>query len=342
MLQTFAVPATLKDVATRARVSESTVSRALSRPDKVATPTRARVLRAAEELGYQPNQMARSLKTRRSQLVGLILADLMNEFHARIAEGVQDVAHAHGLSVMLTSTREDAEREEAFLQELQRHRFRGLIIVPTRHTPAHPRHYGAEAVVEVDRASGLCGVDVVLADNVEPSTDAVLHFAAQGHRRIATVCGRSAVTTGRERLEGYRRGMDRAGLPVDEAWIAPAERHDETDGRRAAARLLALPDPRRPTAVFAFNNEVTAGVLAAAREHGLEVPRDLSVIGFDDSRWARLMTPRLTVVAQPAYQMGRLAAERLVARLDGATHQGRHTRLPTRLIVRDSTAPPPP
>jgi len=272
----------------------------------------------------------------------LVLADILNEFHARVAQGVQDAAFAHGLTVMLASTNEDSQREEAFLVELQRHRFRGLVIVPTEHTARHLRAYVTEPVVEVDRASGVKGAHVVLADNHGGSLSAVSHLVALGHKRIAMLSGNPSITTGAERLVGYRQGMALAGLAVKDEWVATATVHKEEHGLEAASQLLALPRSRRPTAVLAFNNELTAGLLRAVRLANLRIPHDISIIGFDDSRWARLMNPALTVVVQPAYEMGYLAGERLVSLLERPGVPGTITRLPTSLEVRESTGPPPP
>lgn len=338
--QSLSLPATLRDVAARAGVSASTVSRTLSAPDLVAPQTRARVLRAVADLRYQPNLLARNLRNQNSTTIGLILADILNDFHAKVAQGVQDAAFAAGLTVMFASTNEDGAREEAFLVELQRHKFRGLVIVPTEHTASHLRNYDIQPVVEVDRASGVDGAHVVLADNLEGSRTAVAHLAGLGHSRIGLVSGNPSVTTGAERIAGYRRGLEEADLSSRSEWIAISTIHDEEHGFDAAMQLLSLPRSRRPTGIVAFNNELTAGLLRAARSAKLRVPDDVSVVGFDDSRWARLMTPALTVVAQPAYEMGYMAGERLVSLLERPGVPGTITRLPTKLKVRESTAPP--
>lgn len=152
--------------------------------------------------------------------------------------------------------------------------------------------------------------------------------------------GRQSVTTGKERLQGYLDVMREHHLPVPNDWIVEASDHSETQGFAAAARLLALPPGHRPTALFCFNNETTAGAVKAAYQAGLHVPDELSVIGFDDSRWGRLMSPALCVVAQPAETMGLLAAERLFSLIDKPQPNGSVVRLPMTLIVRGTTAPP--
>lgn len=340
MPQSLSASATLRDVAERARVSPSTVSRALTAPSMVAPSTRARVLRVVEELQYQPNQLARNLRNQNSTTIGLVVADILNEFHARVAQGVQDAAVAQGLSVMMTSTNEDRSREESFLGELQRQRFRGLVIVPTEHTAGYLKRFVTQPVVEVDRASGAEGAHVVLAENHAGSIAAIRHLAGLGHRKIGYVSGNPSVTTGAERLRGYKDGMAEAGLPVRDEWVVTAAVHSEARGFDGGMELLSLPGSIRPTAVLVFNNELTAGVLDAVRNRNLDLPGDVSIVGFDDSRWARLMKPSLTVVMQPAYEMGYLAGERLVSLLNRPGVRGTVTRLPTKLIVRESTASP--
>lgn len=341
MRQTIATAVTLSDIAERAKVSPSTVSRALSRPDQVARATRERILAIVEELDYQPNVLARGLRQRQSSIVGLVVADILNDFHAMVAKGVQDAAYRRGYTVMFGNTDEDPNREERFLQALNQYRFAGLIIVPTERSRDLLERFARTPVVEIDRASGRQGAHVILADNIDSSRAAIEHLAAIGHTRIATIAGSPTVTTGAERLEGYRQGMRSAGLTVDDALVVHAERHDERSGFDAMRRLLTLPAGRRPTAVFAFNNQVTAGVLRALKQTGVPVPERCSVIGFDDSRWAQLMTPALSVIAQPARDMGYLAAERLFSLIENPSLPGTVTRLSTDLVLRESTAPPP-
>ncbi len=338
MRQTIAGSVTLSDIAERAQVSTSTVSRALSHPDRVARATHERILRIVEEMDYQPNVLARGLRRRQSMIVGLVIADILNDFHATIAKGVQDAAYQRDYTVMFGNTDEDPMREERFLQSLNQHRFAGLIIVPTERSRELLARYARTPVVEVDRASGREGAHVVLADNVASSRAVIAHLAGLGHTRIATVTGSPTVTTGAERLQGYLDGMRDAGLTVDQGWIAPAARHDEASGFEAMQRLLELPASRRPTAIFAFNNQVTAGVLQSLKRAAVRVPQHMSLVGFDDSRWAQLMTPALSVVAQPARDMGYLAAERLFSLMENPDLPGTVTRLATRLVLRESTA----
>lgn len=306
----------------------------------VASTTRLRVLHAVEELGYQPNQLARSLRQKSSHTIGLIVTDLLNPFHATVAKGVQDAAYEHGFSVILCNTDEDAAKEKNYLQLLAAQQLRGLVVVPTARTRENLACIPDVPVVEVDRTSGREGVCAVLADNVRGAREAVEHLLALGHRRIATVTGKMAVTTGAERFAGYLETMREAGLTPDSRWIIHGN-HLEEDGYRATRHFLALPPQLRPTALFVVNNESTAGVVHALRELGLRLPEDISLVGFDDSRWARLMDPPLTVVAQPTYELGYQAGETLFRGVERKRVSPSILRLRPRLLVRGSTGPPP-
>ena len=339
MKPAFAKASTLKDVAALADVSPSTVSRALSDPSSLAPETLARVRKAATKLNYKPNQMARGLKRSSSRIIGVLVTDIKNEFHATLAMVAQEAALRRGYTAIICSTDEDSGKEASYLETLQRHQLEGLLIVPTEHTGRNLKGWNVPTV-EVDRTSGLENAHIVLTDNVMGSRQATEHLIRLDHQKVATVVGRQSVTTGKERLQGYLDAMREHSLPVRDVWIAQADDHSEAQGFTAASQLLSLPPSRRPSALFCFNNETTAGALKAVHEAGLRVPADLSIIGFDDSRWGRLMSPALCVVAQPAEDLGLLAAERLFSLIDKPQPRGSAVRLPTNLIVRGTTAPP--
>ncbi|MER3553388.1 MAG: LacI family transcriptional regulator [Meiothermus sp.] len=330
----------IDDVARLAAVSPSTVSRALTRPDMVAPSTRERVIHAARELGYQPNKLARSLRKQQSHLLGLIVSDILAPFHATLAKGVQDAAEKHGYVVFLFNTDEQPEKELRYLGELQSHLPEGLLIVPTSKTRQNLSTLRDLTVIELDRTSGTPGVHSVLVDNVKGARGAVEHLIGLGHRRIGMVAGPTTVTTASERLEGYQQALLGAGIPFERRLVATGD-HKEEGGYRATKELLSLPPKLRPTALFAGNSEMAAGAVLAARDLGFTIPDDLSLVSFDDTRWARLMQPPLTVVAQPAYDLGYLACETLISILErNRPLQATTLRLSTELIVRSSTAPP--
>jgi len=330
----------LDDVAKRAQVSAATVSRALSRPDMVAEATRERILQAARELGYQPNQLARSLRQRSSRTLGLIITDILNPFHATLAKGVQDAAEKHNYTVFLFNTDEDPEKELRALNVLRGHLPQGLLIVPSPRAKENLLLVPKLPTVELDRSSGTPGVRTVMVDNIGGAKTAVQHLIELGHRKIGMIVGRLDISTAVERHQGYREALLAHGIAYNEALVLLGN-HREEDGYRAAMVLLSLPKEERPTALFVGNNEMTVGAVLAVRELGLRIPDELSVVGFDDSRWAATMHPALTVVAQPTYELGFLACETLLSSLS----RGRATlptsiRLDTTFIVRESTAPP--
>jgi DNA-binding LacI/PurR family transcriptional regulator len=329
----------LEDVAQRAQVSISTASRALSRPELVAAETVGRVLKAARELGYQPNQVARSLRTRVNQTIGLLVSDILNPFHATLAKGLQDAAFDHGYHLLLCNTDEDPTKEAAYLRLFQSNQLRGFVIVPTERSRRLLQEFSDIPVVEADRTSGLPNLHAVLADNLSGTRQAVEHLIQLGHRKIAIIAGKPDVTTGVERLEGYLQTMRAFGLEVNPRWIVHGN-HREEGGYRAARELLNLPPNDHPTAWFVINNEMTAGAVRAIREAGLHIPKDLSIVGFDDSRWAQLMDPPLTVVDQPAYDLGYTSGEILFKLFERASPPPKVVRLHTQLVVRSSTAPP--
>ena len=312
----------------------------MSDPSRLAPETLLRVRNAVAKLNYTPNEMARGLKRSSSRLIGVIVTDIRNEFHAIVASTAQSVALSKGYTAIICSTSESSDREAKYLEALQSHQLAGLLIVPTENTKTNLRKNRCVPIVEVDRTSGLAHAHVVLADNLIGSSEAVAHFISLGHRKIATIAGRQRVTTGKERLQGYLDRMRQSNLPIQNGWIIEAKEHNEAQGYEAAKQLLNLSHELRPTALLCFNNETTAGALRAAYEFNVQIPRELSVIGFDDSRWGRLMTPPLCVVSQPALEIGRVAAEHLFSLIETPQPNGRTIRLPTRLIIRETTAPP--
>lgn len=330
----------LYDVAQLAQVSLSTVSRALSRPDLVSVPTRTRVLQAAQQLGYQPNHLARNFRRQKSGLLGLVVTDILTPFHATLAKGVQDAAEKLGYGVFVFNSDEQPEKEARYLHQLRAHQLEGLMIVPTARTRENLSMVGQLPVIELDRTSGSPGVHSVMVENAPGARQAVEHLIAHGHRRIGMIAGTQTVTTATERLEGYRQALIQAGLKPDERLVVVGH-HKEEGGRQATHTLLSLPRKLRPTALFAGNSEMAAGTVLAIRELGLKIPTDISLVTFDDTRWAQLMDPPLTVVAQPAYELGYLACETLISLLSREKRGVSTTlRLAPQLVVRRSVAAP--
>jgi LacI family transcriptional regulator len=328
--------ATIIDVAREAGVSTTTVSHVINGTRSVAEPTRQRVLAAIERLNYEVNSLAQSLKSDRSQTIGLLVTDISNPFFTSLVRGVEDIANAAGYSVMLCNTDEDPEKELTYLRMLRRKRVDAILMAPTGvRQPVVDQLIGLGfPLVCFDRPPPGAASDTVLVDNVGGAQRAVSHLIELGHRRVGVITGLAGVGTTDERLEGYVRAMDDHALPVDRQLVRLG--NSRLDG--GFREMLALLDlPESPTAVFTTNNLMTLGALGALQSRQVAVPNGMAIVGFDDFEWAAVLRPRLTVVAQPTYEIGRTAARMLIERIGGdAGPEPRRVVLPTRLIVRES------
>ena len=332
--------ATARDVAKRAGVSTSTVSHVVNGTQKVSQALRKRVMQAMRDLDYQPNAMARSLRTRRSHTLGLLVPDLSNPFVPAVVHGIEDVAQENGYSVILCNLDEDPEREREYLRVLLSRRVDGLLIAPTGE-----RHEALERLVQqrfplvfFDRYVAGLDVSVVSLHNEQAAQLAVRHLVDLGHTRIGMVSGHPAHTTTHDRVAGYRRALAEAGIPVDEGLIVGG---GSTSEGAAQAVATLLEGSSRPTALFCANNLMTIGALFAIAETGMTVPEDVALVGFDDFSWSEVFRPRLTTIAQPTYELGRSAASLLIEiiRADGAVSP-RHVLLSGALVIRESCGSP--
>lgn len=332
--------ATIKDVARRAGVSTMTVSRVINNSGYASQEARERVARAIAELDYLPNALARSLRHRQTKTVALVLADIGNPFFIAVARGAEQVASAHGFSLLFCNTGESRDAEDAHLSVLLQKRVDGVLLVPTGDDDPGVARLGARGVptVLIDRRVGGAPADLVRGDSERGAYELVRHLIGLGHARIALITGPLGLSTAADRAAGYARALREAGLPVSEALIC-ADDFSLEGGRRSTRRLLAL-DPR-PTAIFGGNTLIAFGAFQALRAAGLRVPEDVSLVTFDDLPEAWLMSPFLTTANQPADEIGRRAAELLFERLGGRGGPApREVVLPAELVVRRSSAPP--
>ena len=323
---------TLADVAARAGVSTALVSTVIRDVPGASAATRQRILQAAEEIGYRPDARARLLRSNRSRLIGVTFG-VQHAFHGDLVSGLYEAADAEGYEIALSAVTPRRDERRAVGSLLQ-DRCEAMILLG----PDSPAGYLAELagrcpVVVVARAVSGRGVDVVRTADDEGLQQAVDHLVALGHRRIAHIDGGRALGAA-QRRRGYRQAMHRHGLDAD-ILIVPGGLGEE-DGAEAARQLLATVP--RPTAVAVFNDRSATGLLDVIRNAGLSVPQDISVVGFDDSRLARLSHVDLTTVAQDAGRMATLAVARAIDRLDGTPTGGREIVIPPRLIVRGTTA----
>ena len=337
--------ATLKEVARLAGVHPSTISRALRNDPnlRISEGTRRRILQAIEATNYHPNRVARSLKAQRTHLLGLMVPDIANPFFAVMLRGVEDVAGAWGFHVIVCNTDERPEKAEAYLQILMGRQIDGMLIATShREDPIVQRLWReGYAIVLVNRLCELAPVPSVSLDEVAGMRLAVEHLLALGHRHIAHIAGPPQVSTAHQRRRTFEEVLHRYGLLRPE-WVVQGD-YNRQAGYQAMKQLLQLPE--LPTALVAANDLAALGAISAAREHGLQVPVDLSVVGYNDIPLAAEVSPALTTVRVPMSQMGARAAELLIARITGGAGQGcvaERVVLQPELVVRESTAPPTP
>lgn len=325
---------TMKAIADQVGVSIKSVSRVLNGEGGVSARTADRILTAAQELGFRPNELARGLRRGdRTQTIGIVLKHSSTRFYENLIRGVEDVAQRHGLLV-ITATSRSPDREKATLLALSSRRVDGLLIVPTGgadHSFLKPEQAVGIPLVFVDRPPTGLVADTVLTDDFGGGHAAVSHLLRHGHRRIGVVGAAAELHTVAERVRGYRAALDAYDVPADGELVRL-----DIEGTVAAAKateaLLALPEP--PTALFALNNLCTIGVIRALRDRSRH--NDVGLVGFDDFELADLLQPPVTVVAQDIVALGRLAAEQLLARINGAEGPHRVVTLPTKLIRRGS------
>jgi LacI family transcriptional regulator len=333
--------ARLRDVAERAGVSVSTASRVLSGDGYASKDARHRVMTAARELGYSPNHVARSLRLRRTQTIGLLIADLENFFYSQIARGVSDVARERDFHVVVATTDEDPREEVRQLALLRRLRVDGVIVTPTgaNHTTVEDElglGLGAMPLVQVDRRIPDLECDSVLVDNVGGARRAVRHLLGLGHRRIGMLAGDQRVTTGQDRLRGFLDELEAQGLEPDRGLIQKAA-FTRNAAMGSATSLLSVGP--RPTAIVTANNILCEGAVRAIGALGLAVPEDISIMSFDDTPWMSLLPAPISVVDQPAREMGSTAAALLFDRIDNPDSTGiREVVLHPTLHLRASVA----
>lgn len=305
---------TIKDVARLAGVSTATVSRVLANEGYVSEEARKSVLAAMAQLHYQPSRVARSLRTQRSKILGLIISDIQNPFFISLVRAVEDVAQQHHYGVFLCNADENSEKEQFYLDLMQAEQVAGVIVSPTkeREDPCLQLLTADIPFVVVDRKMADVEVDTVVVDNTQSTYELINHLIEDGHRRIGAVIGITIATTGRERYEGYMRALQEHQLPLSPDLLRTGMPREEV-GSRLAGELLDLPEP--PTAIFTGNNLLTQGALRAISQRGLSIPNDIALAAFDELEWMSLVQPGLTVIKQPTYEIGKMAAELLLQRI---------------------------
>ncbi len=336
--------ATIRELARRSGVSVATVSRVFNTPEVVSQLTRQRILDLAVEIGYLPNESARTLATKKSNMVGLVWdtdhrrPGWRHPFLQEILVALKTALSGHGLNLLMLAGHDTAgpDDEQRYVRAVRRHNLDGAVIIDNgTRDPAVLALVDAQVpCVALDlRVTGpTC--TYVTSDNAGGAALAVRHLVERGHRRIGTIAGPQRTWPGAARLTGFRAALAEAGLPLDDGHVVEGDFYLD-GGHAAMRRLLALDD--RPTAVFVAGDEMAIGALRAAHEAGLRVPDDIAVVGFDDIDAAALVPPGLTTVAQDKAGFGTAAAEALIAMLHDSEELPSPTALPTTLVMRGST-----
>lgn len=331
----------MKDVARQARVSVSTVSYVLNNSGPVGDERRARVLDACRLLNYIPNGSARKLRGRFPSTIGLVVPDLVNQFFAFVAQGVERAAAERDVLVVLCAPEEDGTTDSVNARLLQSQRLDGVVYLAGARSSAGSLRELMEIgqVVLVDEQIPALDLPSVVADNRHGAREIARHVLALGHERVAIIGGPPALWTSQQRLAGYREAIAAAGLEPDAVPVLEGDYH-QASGAALAKRLLGRgEDSTRPTALLCANDLMAIGALEYARSSGLHVPEELSIAGFDDLPIASLLEPRLTTVRQPAREMGYRAAELLFNLID-QTGVAESPLFPVEVQYRESVAPP--
>lgn len=338
---------TIKDVAKAAGVSTSTVSRVLAGNPRISPKTQERVRAVLQELQYHPHAGARSLVTGNSNTIGLITSrptaqTFSSQFFSDVIRGIGSVLEPARYNLLLSTTQGEAEQEEACLHMLRSRQVDGIILTTSRlgdplieALAAEERHF-----VLIGRPADSSGklspesVPFVNNDNVSAAAVAVEHLVSRGHRRIAFINGSAHWVFCYDRLQGYRQGLEAAGLAFDPHLLIQGQITQE-DGRRSLSQLMHLPDP--PTAILAVDDTIALGVLEGALKRGLRIPTDLAIVAFNDSPITAWTRPSLTTIRVPDYDLGAMAARMLVGLLHGIPSRPHQVILPSQIIAREST-----
>jgi LacI family transcriptional regulator len=331
---------TIRDIAELAGVSTATVSRVVNGRSDVSRETRDIVLRVVQEHGYRTNRSTRGLPAGRTGLVGVTLPVVHHSYFSVILSGAAEALYEHDMRVVLCPTHHEHDREVSLLERLMHGTTDGgLLILPEESSDElkalYDHGYRFVIIDPLKRVDER--VPAVSAAHSSGASEATEHLLSLGHRRIAAITGPRGWIATEDRLRGYHASLAAAGVMPDPELVIESDFH-ATGGVSAALQLLQRPDP--PTAIFAFNDMLAIGVLQAARARGLRVPEDLSVVGFDDTAEASLVTPPLTTVRQPLAEMGRMAVNLLIRLLEEQRFEALHVELATKLTLRESTAVP--
>jgi DNA-binding LacI/PurR family transcriptional regulator len=327
----------LTEVAQKAGVSIATVSRVINNNNNVNAETKAKVEGVIKALKYIPNRVAKRLRNRNasSNLIGVLIPDIQNPFYVEVLRGIEDVAYKNKYAIIMCNFSQDSKKEELYLDILQSESVDGLIAAPTNehNQKVITMVKNGLPIVCVDRGLQNVDVDVVLVENKEGAFSAVNYLAKAGYKRIAYISGLSELPSSQQREKGYKEALLSNKLKIDQTLIKYGDSgHDS--GVKLCNELLDMPVP--PDAIFTGNNLITLGALETIHKRGLQIPKDVAIVGFDDMYWSISLNPPLTAVRQPAYEIGKRAAELLIQRINDPTRPTVSMILKTELMIRKS------
>lgn len=329
----------IKEVAREAGVSTATVSHVINNTRYVSDEVRARVLQAIEQCRYYPNAHARSLASGRSRIIGLVISDIVNPFFPELVKAIEAAAFEHGYDIMLSNTNYDTERTSHYVRRFIERKIAGVAVMTSEMDKKLVDELAQREVPVVFLDVGEPGLHMnnLRVDYDEGIEQAILHLVALGHRRIAFIGGNTNLRSSRRRLEAFRKTMGQ--LFPDAPELVFYGNFKIEGGQRAASEILATQGANLPTAVVCANDLMAIGAVSEFEAAGLNVPRDVSIVGFDNIAFAALTKPALTTVNLPLGELGRRAIEVLIRSVEDSEQQGIEIRIPTNLIVRQSTAP---
>jgi DNA-binding LacI/PurR family transcriptional regulator len=327
--------ATLKEVATLAGVSTATVSNVLNETKNVSDEVKNKVFSAIQELNYQPNIVAKSLRVQESRIIGLLISDIANPFFSIVVRGIEEELAKSDYSILLCNTDSSVEKEDKYLKVLIGKRVDGLIVSSTGNTGDYFRSMEKTGVpmVFLNRCPDFMVSDVIMTNNIKGSYSGTEHLIRHGFEKIAIITGPISISTGKDRLTGYKRALEDYGITESDELVKEGN-FDIESGYMKMKELME--QDNKPDAVFISNNSMTLGAYKYLKESGISIPDQLAVVGYDDSDWADIVDPPITTIKQPAYELGVHAARLILARIINNQVKREITYMDTELIIRHS------
>ncbi len=331
------MPVTIKDIAGKAGVTPVTVSRALNDKPDISSATKENILKIADDLGYVPNYLAKSLVTRETKTVGILIPNTVDPFYAEVVQGINDLARERGYSIILCNTHNDADEELKFIRHLREKRADGMLIYPVQEDNRYIEELKKNPIpfVFLNRHSDELQSDYVINDNIVGAFSAVNHLIEKGHKNIIYICSKPSASSAQERIEGCKKAIEKNNLPSDSIRIILCKESIESC-YNLVKKIIRKDKDRK--ALFVWDDKMAVGAIKAILEEGLKIPEDIALVGYDDIEISEYLYPPLTTVRQPTYQIGKKAAQILLEKLESKDKvKTKHIVLKPKLIFRKTT-----